>query len=162
MGFYQKDFLMILLPFFTVNYRLIPQTGKIMNSDISSINVLLCQFKLYTKDTVDLIHRVRQGGLDSSATTHSFKRIEENTKIQILIVNQIKKLVNLHSNPDEFDVRVSILDFKCYLNQIDYSVYCLREGRLDRSTTIQKFKVIEDKCKLQMLLLNKLLHQGFN
>lgn len=129
-----------------------------MDSCEFSTNVLLCRFKSYTNRTIDLIHRVHQGQLDSSATNRAFKLIEENAKLQSLILNQLNQLLDLRGTPDKFDAEVSILDFKCYLYTIRYSLHLLGGGRLDRNTTIEKLKLIEHKSKLQISLIEKLLN----
>lgn len=126
-----------------------------MNKAQVSTNELVKQFNFYTNQTIDFIHQVCQRQLDSSATDGVFEVIERYAKLQRLAFNQILVLRN---SPDEFDVKVLIVNFKGYLNTISYSHHLLRQGLLDGNATFEKLKIIESKAKLQMSLLDTLVN----
>ncbi|MFN6580129.1 MAG: hypothetical protein RMX68_009495 [Aulosira sp. ZfuVER01] len=113
---------------------------------------------------------MRMGRLDHSTTIQAFEVIEHNAKHQSLLLDKLlnwrltsevtSQLPNLDYMNQRFEEFKSplCLDIRFALNSILCWTYLFRLGRLDHSTIVQAFEVIEHNAQHQNQLIDTLLN----
>ncbi|OUL23390.1 hypothetical protein BV372_29985 [Nostoc sp. T09] len=131
----------------------------------------LCgEFRFALNNILCWTHLLRLGRLDHSTTVQAFEVIEHNAKHQSLLLDKLldwrltsevtSQLPNVDDINQQFEEFKSALcvDIRFALNSILCWTYLFHLGRLDKSTILQAFEVIEHNAKHQNQLIDQLLN----